>query len=133
MVNALRKDGWLVDPKQYFIRSGELTLVTDIRARRRDNGIRREIIVVEVKCFSKRRFYRNDLYRNDLYSGIGQYIIYRNSLRIENIEATLYLAIPVHIYRTLFKLDVIRATLSEVQIKLIIVDIEAEEIVQWID
>ncbi|MBI5671078.1 MAG: XisH protein [Chloroflexi bacterium] len=127
VVNALQNAGWDVDPSMYFLRVEGVTVFADIRARH-VNGKPRQIIVVEVKCFPDTR---SDM--DELYQAIGQYVIYRNILKATNKPGTPYLAIPLEAYNRLFRKMVVSATINELQIKLILVDVEREETVRWID
>jgi hypothetical protein len=128
VVNALEKAGWDVYPKIYYIETQDIIVNPDIQARRGVNGSSRQIIVVEVKCFVDENSDQDELYR-----AIGQYLIYRNVLQVKSISATLYLAIPNHVYLRLFLGEVVTATVDEAKIKLLVVDIDREEIVQWLD
>ncbi|MBC7870484.1 MAG: hypothetical protein H7Y09_06560 [Chitinophagaceae bacterium] len=71
--------------------------------------------------------------QDELYRAIGQYMIYRNVLQVKAIPATLYLAIPTDVYQRLFLGEVVSATIRDAAIKLLLVDIDREEIVQWLD
>lgn len=126
VVRALQKAGWDVDPGMYFLRVEGVTVFADIRARQ-INGKPHQIVVVEVKCFPDNRSDMDELYR-----AIGQYVIYRNVLKATNKPGVPYLAIPLEAYSRLFTKKVVSMTIDELQIKLILVDIEREEIVRWV-
>lgn len=128
VVNALRKDGWIVSNQPFFIGTGKEALFADIRAFKNDNGVPKEIIVVEVKCFANRR-----MYLDDLYGAIGQYLIYRNAMRSKQVFEPLYLALPTTTYTTLFRREVVVATIREIQMKMLVVDLVKEEISVWVD
>ncbi len=127
VVNALLKSGWSVDAQPYFVRTEDLTIFADIRAHQ-TNGKIQQIIVVEVKCFADKR---ND--QDELYRAIGQYLIYRNTLALKKLTMPLYLAIPSTVYDRVFSKKVVRNTISESKIKLILVDVDQEEIVEWLE
>jgi len=107
-----------------------MTLFADIQAQKSDsgNGHAQKIIVVEVKCFPEQRSDQDELYR-----ALGQYLMYRNALRIEGITAPLYLAIPTLAYDRLFSKKLVLDTVREVRIKLIVVDVKREEVIEWLD
>lgn len=126
VVNALEKAGWQITEESYYIRYQGFEVFPDIKARQ-TNGKTDEIIVVEVKCFADERHYRDDVYRS-----VGQYLIYRNILRLKRSNAKIYLALPSFAYDLLFINLVVEETLKESNISLLVVDIEAEEIVRWI-
>jgi hypothetical protein len=80
-----------------------------------------------VKCFAG----PGDRTR-EVYIAIGQYIIYRALMAELRIAIPLYLAVPLDAYNNLFEPAAKRAV-KDSRIKLLVVDIETEEIVQWID
>ncbi len=84
--------------------------------------------MVEVKCFVDAHFDQDELYR-----AIGQYLVYRSILRIRKLEASLYLAVPANAYKRLFTTDVVSHIARESQMKLIIVDLEREEVIEWVN
>jgi len=68
---------------------------------------------------------------SEFHTALGQYRNYRYALKIEEPERTLYLAVPVVVYNTLFQLDLPKAMIAENDVKLIIYNPEEEAIVQW--
>ncbi|MCU0514999.1 MAG: hypothetical protein MUE40_20785 [Anaerolineae bacterium] len=84
------------------------------------------MIVVEVKCFPENRSLLDDFYQ-----AIGQYQVYRNALKSLQPSMPLYLAIPHSVYDILLQNEVIRATLEEIRLKLVIVNLEKEEVALW--
>jgi len=68
-----------------------------------------------------------------MYIALGQYLLYRTMLRREmDYDEPLFLAIPSTIYETIFS-PFIQLTCHENGIKLLVVDLEAERILQWIE
>jgi hypothetical protein len=126
VANALRKDGWTVIEKASPIRYERIFVLADLSATRQHNGTVEQLIIVEVKCFSDSRVYLDELYR-----AIGQYLIYRSALRVRDGTETLYLAVPTHAHIELFQRRVVRDTIREAGIRLLVVDLDREEIVQW--
>lgn len=104
---------------------GNRTLILDIEAMRQTNGTTQQILLAEVKCFG-----RNTTV--ELYIAIGQYIIYQAALLERGESIPLHLAIPQHIYEVVFE-EVVQRAIRDHHIKLMIVNIETEEIVQWIE
>ena len=91
------------------------------------NGNGRTILLVEVKCFPP------DSDRNaELYSAIGQYLIYRAMLVENDDETALYLSIPLVEFAKLTD-NAFKRVIRENSIKLIIVNLEAERIVEWVE
>lgn len=110
-----------------MIRTDRRSMLADLRAQRTLNGRSEQIIIVEVKCFTNPKF---DL--PELYTAIGQYEIYRAALRKGQSTPPLYLALPDTAYNRLMKDSAFRNALERAAIKMLIVDIETEEIVEWI-
>lgn len=126
--NALMKDGWTITDDPYIIQYRRTTLYADLGAERpiaaQRNG---QKLVVEVKSFvgaSKMQ---------DLKEALSQYDIYRYLLEATVPDRKLYVAVSAVAYNTFFKQDVIQLILNRHQLPLIVVDIEAEEITQWIN
>ncbi len=99
----------------------------DVQASQQANGRRQQILLAEIKCFPD----RNNTTR-EVYIAIGQYIFYRAVLSEFHDTTPLYLAIPEAVYIGIFDVYVRRAIVDN-KIKLLIVNIEKEQIVQWIE
>lgn len=125
IVLALEKEGWRVDEKPRRLVHEERLVFIDIRATRRVNGSRQQILLAEIKCFPDR-----DGTTLELYIAFGQYIIYRALLAQEEIRSPLYLAIPDEVYEDVFD-STVRRAMSDNQVKLVIVNLETETITQW--
>jgi hypothetical protein len=125
---ALVKDGWTITHDPYIIEYKELTLYADLAAERTIAAEREgQKIVVEVKSFvgtSKLQ---------DLKVGLGQYEIYLSLLEITDPERKLYVAISDRIYDEFFSLEAIQVIVERLQLPLIIVNLEREEIMKWIN
>jgi len=61
-----------------------------------------------------------------------QFINYRTALRLEEPERILYLAVSSVIYDDFFNLPFTQTVVSENQLKIMIYDVEKEEIVKWL-
>jgi len=116
-----------VSQQPYAIRidqSRKTYVYADLRLQHYQN--RQSIIVTEVKCFAENRpsF-------DEFYQAIGQYITYRNALILNSIDSPLYLAIPSEIYSTFFQKALVKSVINDSQVRLIVVNLEKEEIVLW--
>jgi hypothetical protein len=60
-------------------------------------------------------------------------VIYRRVLAAKQVTADLYLAVPDFAYEELFRKQIIAAAVQEIRLKLIVVNIEREEITTWLD
>ncbi len=66
-------------------------------------------------------------------TALGQYLIYQTFLSITHPDYKIYLEISQKIYETFFQQIAIQLILKKYQILLVVVDINQEEIVQWIN
>ncbi len=126
--NALIKDGGTITDDPYIIQYRRTTLYADLGAERpiaaERNG---QKLIIEVKSFVGASKIQ------DLKEALGQYDIYRYLLEVTAPERKLYVAVSVVPYNTFFKQDVVQLILNRHQLPLIVVDIEVEEITQWIN
>jgi hypothetical protein len=124
---ALINDGWTITADPYFIRYEDAELYADLAADRPLAADRQgEKIVVEIKSFIG----RSQMY--DFRNALGQYIVYQNLIQLTEPDRSLYLAIDDITHANFFQRKSIQAILNKTRIRLVIVDIEQESIVQWI-
>lgn len=69
----------------------------------------------------------------EFHTALGQFINYRFALSQEQPERILYLAVPLDTYNTFFKLPFTQAITQENKLRLLIYDVQKEEISQWIN
>jgi hypothetical protein len=126
--NALIKDGWTITDDPYVIQYRRITLYADLGAERpiaaQRNG---QKLVVEVKSFLGASKIQ------DLKEALGQYDIYRYLLEETAPDRKLYVAVSTVANNTFLNQDAIQLILNRHHLPLIIVDLEAEEIKQWIN
>ncbi|MDW8201492.1 MAG: XisH family protein [Cyanobacteriota bacterium SKYGB_h_bin112] len=126
--SALIKDGWLVTDDPYVIQYRRTVLYADLGAERpiavERNG---QKLVVEVKSFVGASKIQ------DLKEALGQYDIYRYLLEEIAPDRKLYVAVNKVAYNTFFTQDVTQLILNKHRLPIIVVDIETEEILQWIN
>ena len=126
--NALLKDGWIITADPYFIKYEDAELYADLAAEKPIAAEREgQKIVVEIKSFIGRSL----MY--DFHSALGQYIVYRNLIQLTAPEYTLYLAIDDVVYTNFFQRKSIQVITKENQLLLMVVEMEKEEIMQWIN
>jgi hypothetical protein len=125
VIRAFEKAGWeiLEQPVKLLIAKKEIFLA-DLRLRQ--VASHQTVVVVEVKCFSSENVLP------DFYSAIGQYLHYRAALAIMGIDEPVYLSIPLSIFDDFFRRSSVQYVINDVKIKLVIVDLDHEEILQWI-
>jgi hypothetical protein len=122
MIRAIEKDGWQVEEKPFPLRDENRLLWADVKLSKGEETI----IIVEIKCFSE-----PNLDLMSFYSTLGQYRFYRAILEAQESKASLYLAIPLLAYERFMERKTFRHILEYDKIKLIIVDLDSEEIQQW--
>ncbi len=127
VILALQKAGWLVTHQPFPIRiSREEGVYADLRLQR-ISGIT-NIIIIEVKCFSEKRSVLDEFYH-----AVGQYLLYRNALVLKQINVPLFLSVPMNIYDTFFQRKMVQAVIEDAKIKVVVIDIEQEVVVRWVD
>ena len=126
--NALIKDEWKITADSYTMEfEGErvyadLAADAPIEAERKGNKI-----VVEVKSF------RGASLLYELHEAIGQYVNYRVILSLVAPERVMYLAFSQETFERLKLRSGLLILFRASNVRCIIVDIEAEEVIQWID
>jgi hypothetical protein len=127
VVKALEKAGWRVVVSPFRLEAPLTDLFADILAERTPETDHNEIIVVEVKCFSDKK-----AQTTEVYTAIGQYLVYRELLIANSLDYPIYLAIPTQAFYGIFEAIGMSVGITT-QIKLIVIDLEREEIVQWME
>lgn len=124
--NALRKDGWTITADPHTIRYAELTLLPDLAAERPLAAERgRDRIVVEIKSFT------GESAIQDFKLALGQYLLYRAFMELVSPEFRLFLAVPGEAYQSFFSQAAIRLVLSRFDVLLLVVNVQAEEVISW--
>ncbi len=133
---ALIKEGWEITDDPYVISYGERFLFIDLAARLdtlngnkgRFIGARRgsRRIAIEIKES------RSKSAIADLEQAIGQYVLYQILLKQVDPGRDLYLAIADRTYEEIFSEPIGELAIRELPLKLLIVDVEAVEVKQWI-
>ena len=127
MKNALIKDGWTITHDPFMLRYDDLDVFADLGAERALAAEREgSKIAVEIKSFLQPSLVR------ELEQAIGQYVVYRSLLDALEPERKLYLAISHLIYDGFFQRPAIQLIVDGSELPLIVVNVENEEVVQWI-
>jgi hypothetical protein len=124
---ALTKDGWTITADPYLVEWLGKKLQIDLGAERliaAEKGT--EKIAVEVKSFIGPSKIEN------LEDALGQFVLYRFSLKRAAPERLLYLAIHESAYADIFLHPDGEALLREEQLRLVVFSIDRKEIVKWI-
>lgn len=125
--SALVKEGWNIVADPYRIQYKDIDLYADLAAERPIAAERgNEKIVVEIKSFVGRSL------MTDFHNAVGQYAVYRSLLEKTAPDYKLYLAIDDITHQNFFQRDGIGFLLQANQISLLIVDIDKQEVAEWI-
>lgn len=125
--SALIKAGWSIVADPYRIQYKDIDLYADLAAEYPIAAEREgQRIVVEIKSFVGRSLIA------DFHNAMGQYAVYRSLIQATEPEYQLYLAIDDITYENFFKRESIVLVTTANQMALLIVDIDQQEIVQWI-
>lgn len=122
--HALQKSGWEIVADPFRLIYAEFVLLADLAAVPLAQQARSKLIV-EIKSFAGRSFVR------ELQQALGQYVMYRDFLELNQLDYDLYLAVSDIGYRDLFSQQAARVIVQRHEVKLLVVNIEQEEIVQW--
>lgn len=126
--NALVKDGWTITADPYSIKYEDAELYADLAAEKPIAAEKQgQKIVVEIKSFVG----RSQMY--DFHLALGQYMVYRKLIQLTAPEYTLYLAIDDVVYKDFFQRKSVQVITNENQLLLMVVEMDREEILQWIN
>ncbi len=125
---TLQNSGWTITDDPFTISFGRRTAYADLGAEEL-LGAEREgrKIVVEIKSFIA----QSPL--TELERALGQYLIYRSWLSRLDPSYTVYLALDERSYVNMFTDAAGQVLIEDYGIRLVVVSIEREEIVKWID
>jgi hypothetical protein len=127
ILRALQKDGWAIVTKPFAIRTNKHTVYADCLLERKENGQSEQVIILEVKCFSNPQA---DL--QEFYAAVGQYQFYRAAVTANQSETAVFMAIPNQAYIRLTKDNAVNVAINQGGIKLVVIDIVSEEVVEWL-
>ena len=125
--NALIKDGWQITHDPFRMEYEEIEVFADLAAERSPIVAEKEgqKIVVEIKTFAGRSFIRQ------LQQALGQYSLYLDIIELNELDYELYLAISHSTYYDFFLRKGTREIIERRQLKVLVVDVVREEIIQW--
>ncbi len=128
VIDALIADGWTITDDPLFLSYGGQDLYVDLGAERNTIAAEKngEQIAVEIKSFVSLSV------MTDLEKAMGQYFLYETILAEVRPGWLIYLAIPLHIYDSIFAEKFGQAILKRHQLRLIVFDDKKARIAQWI-
>ena len=124
---ALETDGWLITQDPYPIKIGGFEMEIDLAAENllvAERGI--EKIAVEIKSFAG----LSKVY--DFHPAVGQFVDYRIALRTREPERILFIGITDEVWDSLFQLPFAQMVIDELKMKIVVVNPDKKEVVQWI-
>ena len=126
--NALTKDGWTITHDPYTLFYERQKIQIDLAGDKLFTAEKENRkIAVEVKSFlsvSK---------MTDLYGALGQYDVYGVYLGELEPDRKLFLAVGEEIFRRFFERKAVQIVVQKKNIPIIVVDVEKEEVVEWIN
>lgn len=126
--NALINDRWIITADPLYLKYDTTETFVDLAAEQpiaaERNGRK---IAVEIKSFVGRSAIQ------DLEVALGQYQTYLALLEVLEPDRELFLAISESVHRTVFALKAAQLIVTRFQIKLLIVNLEREEVISWIN
>jgi hypothetical protein len=124
---SLINDGWQILKEHYELTYGGNSLYPDLAAEKTISATRdSQQILVEVKSFLGRSFI------SDLQGAIGQYVMYRDVLRAQNLDFQLYLAITDVVYAEDFQTPIAQLIVQQNQVNILVFHPIQEVVEQWI-
>jgi hypothetical protein len=129
VVAALTAEGWKVTDDPLRIRVGKRDLCIDLGAEKTVLGAEKagRKIAVEIQSFIGPSPVR------DLEVAVGQYSLYRLALADGGVDRQLFMAVPQHVFESLFQEPLGRLVTSELDLQLVVFDDLAQRITQWIE
>lgn len=124
VVNALKKDGWIIEVEQVMLVIENRQLWVDLRV---SNAINQRAVLVEVKSFI------SDSQVEDLANAVGKYVMYRAIIEDSELDMELYLAIPNSAYVGIFGERIGQLLFQKLKLKLVVFDINSESILRWLE
>lgn len=126
--NTLTKAGWTITADPLTIIYKDVKAQADLEAQfliEAEQAGRR--IVVEIKTFS------SPSPIHDLQEALGQYSLYRTLLNLTQSDSELYLAVHERAYEEVLSREGVQDVLRAMAIAIIVIRLETEEILQWIN
>ncbi len=125
--NALCKDGWVITHDPLRLPWGKKDLYVNLGAEQLLAAEKGEWkIAVEIKSFLG----RSEV--DDLEKALGQFILYRTLLTMNEPGRTLFLAVPDHVLQDVFDDPAGQILLKDASLRVLGFDPEAEEITRWV-
>ncbi|MFN8489400.1 MAG: XisH family protein [Caldilineaceae bacterium] len=124
---ALEKERWKITHDPLFLNFAQVEMYVDLGAEpllaaEKDDAQ----IAIEIKTFL------GSSAINEFHTALGQYLNYQVALEDQHPGRVLYLAVPLEIYESFFRLEFGQIAIRRYRLKLIVYDPDQEVIVQWL-
>ncbi|MCP4709661.1 MAG: fatty-acid oxidation protein subunit alpha [Planctomycetes bacterium] len=127
VITAMRKDGWKITDDPLHIEFEGVDFYIDAGAERLIAAVRgEEKIAVEIKSFNRASAI------SEFHTVLGQFMNYRLALMTKEADRLLYLAVPKDVYNNFFQAPFGQIAIRSYQLKLLVYDIQTEEITAWL-
>jgi hypothetical protein len=127
--SALEKDGWTITNDPLFLKlTQQFKINIDLGAEKllsAEKGTQK--IAVEIKSFVGLSAV------SEFHTAVGQFLNYRVALEQLASDRVLYLAVPTDIYQDFFMDSFVQAVLERYEIKVLVFQVQKQEIVLWKD
>ncbi|MGI0494111.1 element excision factor XisH family protein [Alkalinema pantanalense CENA528] len=125
---ALIKDGWTITHDPLILTfNPRRQLKIDLGAEQLIGAEREnQLIAVEIKTFLASSTL------SEFHAALGQFLNYRLALKLRNPDRQLFLAIPKEVYQGFFAEEFTQLSVAEYDLKIIVFDVNREEILQWL-
>lgn len=126
--NALIKDGWTISDDPFVLFYERQKILIDLAGEKLFTAEKENRkIAVEVKSFL------SVAKMNEFYGAIGQYEVYSVYLEELEPERKLFLAVGHEIFQRFFERKSVQIVTEKKKIPIIVVNLEKEEVVKWIN
>jgi hypothetical protein len=128
VIHALIADGWTITDDPLTLAFGGKDLYVDLGAERATIAAEKDSIriAVEIQSFLSPSPVR------DLEEAVGQYDVYRCIMTEIEPERALYLAVPEHVYESVFTDRLGALIVSRLELRLLVFDAQQRRISRWI-
>lgn len=125
--NILEADGWKITHDPYFLMLGKRRGFIDLGVERIIIGAEKEgeKVAIEIKSFLG----LSDV--DQFEDALGQYLLYKPALQEKESDRTLYLALPITFYNSLFDDSYFQKIAQLYDLKMLIFDEKSESISEW--
>lgn len=124
---ALIKAGWIITDDPLTLKYADLTVFADLGAQRTVGAQRdKERIIVEIKSFAG----PSPVY--EFERALGQFLIYRALAGLLGMKRSIHLAVSTTAFLEFFSRESIQMVLKTYNVSLLVVDVDAQEVTEWI-